>query len=107
MRRALLALAIVFAVVGAGVMAAFGSTSDSRDIEQPNVLLVGDSVLDQEGSHAAFLLRQNGIDARAVGYWGSSLLTREQYDMGKSRPTADHPDKVHWLSIATDLIAEE
>jgi hypothetical protein len=107
MRRAIVALAIVVAVVVAGVTTALRSSADPGVGERPNVLLVGDSVLDQEGSHAAFLLRQNGVDASAVGFWGSSLLTREQYDMGRSRPHADRPDKVHWLSIAPTLIDEE
>ena len=107
MRRACTALAIAVAIVVAGVTTALSSSGEQGDNERPNVLLVGDSVLDQEGSHAAFLLRQNGVDARTVGYWGSTLLTREQYDMGQSRPHADHPDKVHWLSIAPTLIAEE
>src|SRR5512144_2137531 len=38
------------------------------------VLLLGDSVMDQQGSAAAFLLRQAGVDAHSVGLWGSGLL---------------------------------
>ena len=34
---------------------------------RPRVLLIGDSILDQEGSAAAFLLQQSGVDAKAIG----------------------------------------
>ncbi len=40
--------------------------------------------MDQQGSAAAFLLRQAGVDARVVGLWGSGLLTTDQYDNGKT-----------------------
>jgi hypothetical protein len=50
----------------------------------PRVLLLGDSVLDQQGGATAFLLRQAGVDAHAVGLWGSGLLTVDQYDNGKT-----------------------
>jgi hypothetical protein len=50
----------------------------------PRVLLLGDSVMDQQGSAAAFLLRQLGVDARTVGLWGSGLLNVDQYDYGKT-----------------------
>jgi hypothetical protein len=50
----------------------------------PRVLLLGDSVLDQQGSAAAFLLRQAGVNAHVVGLWGSGLLTVDQYDNGKT-----------------------
>src|SRR5712691_5990917 len=45
----------------------------------PKVLFIGDSVMDQQGSAAAFALRQNGINAKSLGAWGTSLLTRNQY----------------------------
>ena len=50
------------------------------------VLLMGDSVMDQQGNAAAFVLRQAGVDARAEGWWGSSLFTTDQYDDGKTKP---------------------
>jgi hypothetical protein len=69
------------------------------DVHTPRVLLIGDSVLDQQGSHAAFVLGQNGIDARSMGLWGSSLLTREQYDHGKTNSSGG------WLHIAAQQIS--
>jgi hypothetical protein len=66
---------------------------------KPRVLLMGDSVMDQQGNHAAFELRLAGIDARVVGLWGSSLLTRDQYDHGKTRPNGI------WLARASQEIA--
>jgi hypothetical protein len=62
------------------------------------VLLIGDSILDQEGSSAAFLLRQAGVDARAIGIWGSGLLGVTQYDYGRTLPTGG------WLHKASGLI---
>ena len=49
------------------------------------VLLIGDSILDQEGSAAAFLLRQAGVDARAISLWGSGLIGLDSYDYGKTK----------------------
>lgn len=63
------------------------------------VLLIGDSILDQQGSAAAFVLRQAGVDARAVGVWGSGLLTVDQYDDGKTKLSG------FWLHKATKLIS--
>jgi hypothetical protein len=51
----------------------------------PRVLFLGDSVMDQQGSAAAFLLRQHDVDARVVGLWGSGLLTEDQYDDGVTK----------------------
>ena len=51
------------------------------------VLLLGDSVMDQQGGAAAFLLRQAGVDAHVVGLWGSGLLTVDQYDDGVTKPS--------------------
>jgi hypothetical protein len=65
----------------------------------PRVLLMGDSVMNQQGSHAAFELRQVGIDARDMGLWGSSLLTREQYDFGKTNTRGG------WLRDAAQQIS--
>ncbi len=50
------------------------------------MLLIGDSILDQEGSAAAFLLRQHGVDAKAIGVWGSGIIGIDQYDNGKPKP---------------------
>lgn len=69
------------------------------DSRAPRVLLMGDSVMDQQGSSAAFELRQAGIDARAMGLWGSSLLTRDQYDFGKTKTSGE------WLHLAAQQIS--
>ncbi len=66
---------------------------------RPRVLLVGDSVLDQQGSAASFLLRQAGVDAKAVGLWGSGLLTVDQYDNGRTRRAG------MWFQKARGLIS--
>jgi len=71
------------------------------------VLFIGDSVLDQEGGAAAFLLRQRGIDSVKVAFWGSGLYTRDQYDMGHTILTATGAgNPVDWLTKATALIAQ-
>src|SRR5262245_59879871 len=56
-----------------------------RAVRASRVLFLGDSVMDQQGSAAAFLLRQHGVNARAVGLWGSGLLTQDQYDYGVTK----------------------
>ncbi len=69
------------------------------------VLLIGDSVMNQQGEAAALVLRQAGVDARAVGYWGTSLLTRGQYDFGHTihvKPAGN--TSWHWLSEADRLV---
>jgi hypothetical protein len=68
-------------------------------VNQKRVLLIGDSILDQQGNHAAFLLRQLGVDAKAIGIWGSGLLTRDQYDYGVTKRTG------FWLRTAAHEIA--
>jgi hypothetical protein len=77
------------------------SASASRP---PRVLLIGDSIMDQEGSHAAVLLREAGAQVKVVGVWGSSLMTRGQYDMGRvdTAPAPGEPE--HWLSDAAHLV---
>jgi len=71
------------------------------------VLFIGDSVLDQEGGAAAFLLRQRGIDAVKVAFWGSGLYTRDQYDLGRTILTASGPaNPVDWLTKAAALITQ-
>ena len=63
------------------------------------VLLIGDSILDQEGSAAAFLLRQSGVDAKAIGVWGSGLIGIDQYDYGKTKLSG------YWLRRAKKEVA--
>ena len=73
----------------------------------PRVLLIGDSILDQEGGAAAFLLRQQGIGAAKVAVWGSGLLTRDQYDMGHTILSGSAPpNPVDWLTKAQALVAQ-
>src|SRR4029453_10431832 len=48
----------------------------------PRVLIAGDSLADQHGSHAAVALREVGIDVHVASWWGWGLFTRQQYDMG-------------------------
>jgi hypothetical protein len=55
-------------------------------VAAPKVLLLGDSVLDQLGAPAAGTLRRLGAEVVVDGVWGSSLLTRDQYDMGQPIP---------------------
>jgi len=73
--------------------------SPARPVAAPKVLFIGDSVMDQQGSAAAFELRQNGIDAKSLGAWGTSLLTRDQYDYGKTVPSGA------WLRLAAEQVA--
>ena len=92
-RRSGAALLVVVAVMlGASTANAIASTAAATSPasmhaapSQPRVLLIGDSILDQEGSAAAFLLRQSGVDAKSMGVWESGLLTRDQYDHGKTK----------------------
>ena len=63
------------------------------------VLLVGDSILDQEGSAAAFLLRQSGVDAKAIGVWGSGLIGIDAYDYGRTKLSG------YWFRRAKNEIA--
>jgi hypothetical protein len=67
-------------------------------LPEPRVLFMGDSLMDQQGSAAAFELRQNGINAKSLGAWGTSLLTRNQYDFGKTKLTGG------WLLLAAQQI---
>ncbi len=64
----------------------------------PKVLFIGDSVMDQQGSAAAFELRQNGINALSRGAWGTSLFTREEYDNGRSNLNGG------WLKLAAQEV---
>ena len=75
----------------------FGSRS-------PRVLLLGDSIMDQQGKPAAILLRQAGIETEVHGAWGSGLLTREQYDHGRTvRKPATH-EQFNWLVEGPKLV---
>ena len=77
---------------------ALHATAPTRQVVAPKVLFIGDSVMDQQGSAAAFELRQNGINALSRGAWGTSLLTREQYDFGRSNPSGG------WLHLAAQEV---
>jgi hypothetical protein len=54
--------------------------------EAPRVLIFGDSIADQHGSHAAFALHEAGVETQLMTLWGQGLFSREQYDMGATRP---------------------
>ena len=95
------------ALIGTQLVGVTGTRALNIDIRiaryappAPRVLLMGDSIMDQQGSHAAFLLRQAGIDAQADGLWGSSLLTPDQYDYGHTIP----PTTTGWLERAKEHI---
>lgn len=80
---------------------AIASTSQSaRSKAPPRVLFIGDSILDQQGSAAAFVLRQSGVDAEALGVWESGLLTVDQYDYGKTKRSG------FWFRKAKNAIAD-
>src|SRR4051794_11038805 len=85
------AMAIIVAAASAAGSAALANPAASRSAARaraataaPRVLQIGDSILDQEGSAAAFVLRQSGVDAKSMGVWLSGLLTVDQYDYGKT-----------------------
>ncbi|HVJ97655.1 MAG TPA: hypothetical protein VNC41_12570 [Acidimicrobiia bacterium] len=106
LRRRVFAFALL--VILATTLGACGQ-DDPKAQPTDKVLLLGDSIMDQEGGPAAFALRQAGIDAEKIAYWGSGLLTRDQYENGKTRygpPTAGSED-VHWLTKAKELVKAE
>ena len=101
-------LAVLFAVIAtllASAPVAFPTTARPNRLQpasvanRTRVLLIGDSILDQQGNHAAFLLRQLGVDAKAIGIWGSGLLTRDQFDYGVTKRTG------FWLRTAAQQVA--
>ncbi|HEX5095940.1 MAG TPA: SGNH hydrolase domain-containing protein, partial [Acidimicrobiia bacterium] len=103
-RRRVVAFAAVLVVLAAGC----GSSSkDTAPTEK--VLLIGDSIMDQEGGAAALALRQAGVDAEKIAFWGSGLLTADQYDHGKTRLDGPRPgsEDIHWLSKAKELVAKD
>jgi hypothetical protein len=55
-------------------------------VPTPRVLIIGDSLADQHGSHAAVALREVGVDVRVASWWGWGLFSRQQYDMGGPIP---------------------
>jgi hypothetical protein len=61
------------------------------DVRPPRVLIAGDSLADQHGSHAAVALREAGIDVHVAAWWGWGMLTRDQYDMGATVPLDQQP----------------
>ena len=106
LRRRVFAFALL--VILATTLGACGQ-DDPKAQPTDKVLLIGDSIMDQEGGPAAFALRQAGIEAEKIAYWGSGLLTRDQYENGKTRygpPTAGSED-VHWLTKAKELVKAE
>lgn len=80
-----------------------GKTEPRRLSDPPRVLLIGDSILDQHGSHARVALRNMGLDATAHGVWGSSLFTRNQYDCGAVQVRPQN-DAFAWLQKASQLV---
>ncbi|HMJ15826.1 MAG TPA: hypothetical protein VK524_30630 [Polyangiaceae bacterium] len=86
-------------VVGTGTSAA------RRLSTPPRVLLVGDSIMDEHGSHARMALRAMGIDAQVLGAWGSCLFTREQYDCDRVQMHANGSG-FSWLDRATALVRD-
>lgn len=106
-RRRVFAFALV--VLLAAALTACGDDEPKAEPDANKVLLIGDSIMDQEGGPAEFALRQAGIDAKKIAYWGSGLLTRDQYENGKTRygsPTPGSED-VHWLTKAKQLVKSE
>jgi lysophospholipase L1-like esterase len=117
LRRAItpmVSLALVGGLVGGliGGLGASAAPSETRSPlraaappRTPRVLFVGDSVMDQQGSHAALLLRQSGVSANVSAHWGSTLFTPGQYRSGRSVPQRARSDRtVHWLSLAPRLV---
>jgi SGNH domain (fused to AT3 domains) len=70
------------------------------DDRAPRVLVLGDSVADQLGSHAALALREVGIEVGLDAWWGWGLLTREQYDMGATNPAPPEGSMMESASAA-------
>jgi hypothetical protein len=60
---------------GSGSLRAIGD-------QPPRVLIFGDSIADQQGSHAVAALREVGVDTLINAWWGWGLFSRDQYDMG-------------------------
>ena len=71
----------------------------------PRVLLLGDSVMDQQGAHAVALLRAGGVEARVEARWGSTLFTPGQYRDGRPVSRRESGDEsIHWLSLGPQLV---
>ncbi len=101
----LLGLACDFPTIPNPLVTAAATPPRSPGARAPRALLVGDSILDEHGSHAAVALREMGIDVRVSGLWGSGLFTRNQYDCGQTQP--DPTDgSFSWLAEANRLIAD-
>jgi hypothetical protein len=71
--------------------------------DAPRVLIFGDSIADQHGSHAAFALQAAGVETRLMTLWGQGLFTRAQYDMGATNP---RPPDGSMMASASDAVAE-
>jgi len=108
-RRAAVILLVVASVVAMTINRAIANASPLATVPfpasslaptpPPRVLLMGDSLMDQQGSAATYLLRQAGVDAKTIGLWGSGLLTVDQYDDGITKPSG------LWLARAAHEIA--
>jgi hypothetical protein len=70
----------------------------------PRALLLGDSIMDQQGKPAAILLRQAGIETEVHGAWGTGLLTREQYDHGRTILSPASNENFNWLVEGPKLV---
>lgn len=70
----------------------------------PRALLLGDSIMDQQGKPAAILLRQAGIETEVHGAWGTGLLTREQYDHGRTIWNPATQESFNWLVEGPKLV---
>jgi len=69
------------------------------DVRPPRVLIAGDSLADQHGSHAAVALREVGIDVHVASWWGWGMFTRDQYDMGATVPLASQPSNTMMRAV--------
>lgn len=108
LRRRVFAFALVL-LLGTATVAACGDDDSADSPRGDKVFLIGDSIMDQAGGPAEVALNQAGIDAQKIAYWGSGLLTRDQYENGKTRyggPTPGSED-VHWLTKAKELMTSE
>ena len=104
-RRTIAATLAALALLASWAAPRLSAQLNERHSGPPRVLLLGDSVMDQQGSAAALLLRENGIDAFAHGAWGTGLLTREQYDFGHTILAPPRsPDDWDWLTKGREYV---
>ena len=81
------------------------TASPPRAVEArpPRVLIAGDSLADQHGSHAAVALREVGIDVHVASWWGWGMFTRDQYDMGATVPLASQPSNTMMRQVVQSV----